>query len=65
MVVQGGFGCSNPASVQGLAGQSLEQAGIVEEVRAHGRNFGTRGALKSIPTPLKFVDPVFLGPHQC
>jgi len=36
--------------VQGQAGWSSEQPGLVEDVPAHGRGVGTRWSLRSLPT---------------
>ena len=38
------------SSVQGQAGWSCEQPGLVEDVPAHGRGIGTRWSLRSLPT---------------
>jgi len=41
-VAQRSCGCPLPGSVQGQAGWSSEQPGLVEDVPAHGRGVGTR-----------------------
>ena len=41
-VAQRSCGCPLPGSVQGQAGWSSEQPGLVEDVPAHGRGGGTR-----------------------
>jgi len=41
-VAQRNCGCPFPGSVQGQAGWSSEQPGLVEDVPAHGRGVGTR-----------------------
>ena len=43
-------GCPLPGRVQGQAGWSSEQPGLVEGVHAHGRGVGTRWSLRSLPT---------------
>jgi len=39
-----------PGSVQGQAGWSSEQPGLVEGVPAHGRGVGIRRSSRSLPT---------------
>jgi len=41
-VAQRSCGCTLPGRVQGQFGWSSEQHGLVEDVSAHGRGFGTR-----------------------
>jgi len=41
-VAQRSCGCPLPGSVQGQVGWGFEQPGVVEDVPAHGRGFGTR-----------------------
>ena len=54
-----------PGSVQGQVGWSSEHPGLVEDVPAHGRGFGTRWFLRSLPTQtILWFYPSLLGIHS-
>lgn len=49
-VAQAGCGHPSPGSVQGQAGYSLDQPGLMGDVPDHGRWVGTRRSLRSLQT---------------
>ena len=48
-VAQGGCGCPLPGSIQGRAGWSCEQPGVVVGVPAYDGGAGTRWCERSLP----------------
>lgn len=64
MIVQGGCGCSNPGSAQGLVEQGFQPVPLLDRGSSPcpQQRFWNKMSFNIYPKPLKFFDPTFLGP---